>query len=104
MTLPGTAKLRWLAGAVPLAALLIIGTFISVSDTPATASGAHQFLRKQALAASGEGSSILQTRFAIGVMHAVEVGQSYAYPLNDLIRQRVLGGFNFDYGARKKSP
>lgn len=96
MALPGVACLRWLSAVVPLTTLLGIGVFISVSDTSATASGPHQFLRRQALSASAEGAGTIRTRLAIGVTHAVEVGQSYSYPINAWVREHVLGGFNFE--------
>ena len=31
------------------------------------------------------------------VVHAVSIGQSYSYPMNQYLRETVLGGFDFGY-------
>lgn len=102
MYLPSSRATRWAPVMMPLLTVCLIGMFIGSSDTKATASGPHQFLKNQALAASDEGGSMLRTRLAIGVMHAVEVGQSYAYPINNFVRNEVLQGFSFDKSAPAK--
>ena len=94
--LPAGRFVRYLPLAAPLLVVGIITAGIALSDTAATSSGAHQFLRQQALDASQDNAPWFQTRIALGVMHMVEVGQSHAYPINNFIRHSVLGGFQFD--------
>jgi len=36
------------------------------------------------------------------VMHAVSIGQSYSYPINQYLREHVLQGFDFGYVTREK--
>ena len=96
MQFPLNKATRWLPVATPLLAVSVIALFIATSDTRATASSPHQFLKRQAIAASAEGGSAFQTQLTIGVMHAVEVGQSYAYPINNFVRKTVLRDFNFE--------
>ncbi len=96
MHLPSVRVLRFMPLLVPLLTVTVIALVIGTGDTKATASGPHQFLKSQAIAASADGSSLMQTRLAIGMMHAVEVGQSFAYPINNLIRTRLLQGFSFE--------
>ena len=99
---PGLARLRFLTLAVPLVVLLGLGALISRSDTKATLSSAHQFLRTQAIEAADNGGSYVQTRLLLGAMHAVEVGQSHAYPLNHAIHTQLLGNFSFGGASAEK--
>lgn len=36
------------------------------------------------------------------IVHAVSIGQSYSYPMNQYLRETVLGGFDFGYSTPEK--
>ncbi len=103
MYIPVNKCTRWLPAAVPLFTVSAIALLMATNDTSATASSPHQFLKRQAMAASTEGGSVLQTQLIIGVMHAVEVGQSYAYPINNFIRKKVLWDVHFELPRERAS-
>ncbi|MNC56473.1 hypothetical protein D3C75_1060720 [compost metagenome] len=84
----------------PVALISALLVMFSVMNNSITESAAYQDLRN---AMQGAEISITDEPLALRggallrVVHAVSIGQSYSYPLNQYLRETVLGGFDFGY-------
>ncbi len=80
-----------------VAGLIILALTFTHNDV--TRSRLYQFLRQEVIASQSAGvrqHSAGGWLLASG-MHVVAVGQGYSYPLNEALRLKVLGGFDFGY-------
>lgn len=90
----------WLA---PAAALCTLLAMFSVKDNAVTESRLYHYMQGQMLARSGDaGTAPLRDRLRVHALHMVAVGQAWSYPGNEMLRMRVLRGFNFGYQHEKK--
>lgn len=94
------ARFLW---AAPVAVLVLLVATLSLVDNAVTRSRLYAYMREQVLAGGQAGAApSLEARLLVRSLHLVAVGQDYGYPINELARTRVLGGFNFGYDDAKK--
>jgi hypothetical protein len=86
---------------IPLILIVAIWVVFSQMDNPITQSRLYTALRQQALHQADEEGELLlhplRARALLNVIHVVAVGQSFAYPFNEGLREHVLLGFDFGY-------
>lgn len=90
------AVVKWVWVA-PFLVIAGIWTGLSNMDNDVTTSRLYSYLRKQVEARPGDAGDSASGRVMMNAMHVVAVGQGYAYPLNELIRTRALGGITYGY-------
>jgi len=89
----------------PVALISALLVMFSCMNNTITVSPAYQNL-KDAL----QGAEItitdeplfLRGESLLRIVHAVSIGQSYSYPMNQYLRETVLGGFDFGYSTPEK--
>lgn len=87
--LRGRALRLWV---VPFAVIGLVWLGLSWAENPVTRSRLHAYINQQVLQGGGPGAAAL-----VNALHVVAVGQGYAYPLNEWVRTRVLGGITYGY-------
>ncbi|MDM0015436.1 hypothetical protein QTH87_23535 [Variovorax sp. J22P168] len=86
---------RW-TWLVPVVTVVSFWTVLSVMNNDVTSSRIYMYLGAQARANS-TGVRALTGSIALNAMHVVAVGQAYAYPFNEGVRNRVLRGLDYGY-------
>lgn len=89
----------------PVALISALLVMFSCMNNTITVSPAYQNL-KDAL----QGAEItitdeplfLRGESLLRIVHAVSIGQSYSYPMNQYLRETVLGGFDFGYSTHEE--
>jgi len=89
----------------PVALISALLVMFSCMNNSITVSPAYQNL-KDAL----QGAEItitdeplfLRGESLLRIVHAVSIGQSYSYPMNQYLRETVLGGFDFGYSTHEE--
>jgi hypothetical protein len=76
---------------LPLTILALVWLGLSLANNEITRSRLHAYITQQVLQ-SGKGAVPL-----VNALHVVAVGQGYAYPINEWVRTRVLGGITYGY-------
>lgn len=90
----------WLAPAAALCTLLAV---FSLKDNAVTESRLYNYMQGQMLSNTAQaGVTTLRAQLHVHALHIVAVGQAWSYPANELLRRRVLRGFNFGYEDAKK--
>lgn len=89
------ARHLWLA---PVAVLAFSWGLLSLIDNPVTQSRLYGAMRAQLLQGAPEdAAAALRARALANALHVVAVGQGHGYPVNELVRTRLLGGITYGY-------
>jgi hypothetical protein len=76
---------------------------LTLMSNAVTDSRLYGYMRAQVLAGGqADGQPTIRARLLVNSLHIVAVGQDFGYPVNELIRVRVLDGFNFGYQDAEK--
>lgn len=98
---PAWLRRAWLA---PVGVVVFVWLVFSALDNEVTRSQIYAYLRERA--ATSDRDEGLGRRVGLALLgnalHVVAVGQSYAYPLNESIRTRVLGNISYGYARSSK--
>lgn len=89
------ARYLWVT---PLAVLALVWVALSWTDNAVTRSRLYSYMREQVREGltQPEGSGV--RGWLLGnALHVVAVGQGYGYPVNELVRTRLLGGLTYGY-------
>ena len=90
------AVLKW-SWVAPFLVIASVWLGLSRMQNDVTTSRLYSYMRKQVEARPGEAGDAVSGGVLMNAMHVVAVGQGYAYPLNERIRTKVLGGITYGY-------
>ncbi|MDM0053830.1 hypothetical protein [Variovorax sp. J22R115] len=85
---------------VPVVTVMSSWTALSAMNNDVTSSRIYKYLDAQARSNSA-GASAFTGAIVLNAMHVVAVGQAYAYPFNEGVRNRVLRGLDYGYETPK---
>lgn len=89
----------------PVALISGLLVMFSCMNNTITVSPAYQNLKdalQGAEIAITDEPLFLRGESLLRIVHAVSIGQSYSYPMNQYLRETVLGGFDFGYSTPEK--
>jgi len=89
------ARFLW---ATPIAVLALVWLALSWIDNPVTESRLYAYMRDQVRDGYAQPDGLnVRGRLLGNALHVVAVGQGYGYPVNELVRTRLLGGITYGY-------
>lgn len=89
------ARFLW---ATPIAVLALVWLTLSWIDNPVTESRLYAYMRDQVRDGYAQPDGLnVRGRLLGNALHVVAVGQGYGYPVNELVRTRLLGGITYGY-------
>lgn len=89
----------------PVALISALLVMFSCMNNSITLSPAYQNLKDALRGAEitiTDEPLFLRGESLLRIVHAVSIGQSYSYPMNQYLRETVLGGFDFGYSTPEK--
>lgn len=89
----------------PVALISALLVTFSCMNNSITVSPAYQDLKNALQGAEitiTDKPLFLRGESLLRIVHAVSIGQSYSYPMNQYLRETVLGGFDFGYSTHKE--
>lgn len=89
------ARFLW---ATPFAVLALVWVVLSWTDNAVTQSRLYGYMRDQVRDGLSQPEDTGVRGWLLGnALHVVAVGQGYGYPVNELVRTRLLGGLTYGY-------
>lgn len=89
------ARFLW---ATPFAVLALVWVVLSWTDNAVTQSRLYGYMRDQVRDGLSQPEDTGVRGWLLGnALHVVAVGQGYGYPVNELVRTRLLGGITYGY-------
>jgi hypothetical protein len=101
---PASQSLLLLVTLPPIGVVFTLAVFLSLQENPVTRSRVYALLHEHIQLQQQDASRYywLGLEAFRRTTHLVAVGQSYAYPMNEFIRTRILRGITYGYPDRTK--